>query len=270
MYPLATLDPIPGLDHRLELYTHPLDDDLVSHKLHQQRRWEPFESQLWLASLGEGDVVLDVGANLGYYSVLSACAPVGALRVFAFEPDPDNYQLLCANIEKNRAQASVVAMHVALGDSSGDVPLHLSSSNKGDHQLFSTDQARDSVLVSMLRGEDAISEQVDRIDLVKIDTQGTELAVLEGLWPMLLKSRSRVRLLVELTPFSLRAAGASGAQLIERLSRLDLPFAIVDHVEHQIAPSSADALMEWCRNVDSDPSDEGFMNIFVGAPPKLS
>ncbi|MEO0437488.1 MAG: FkbM family methyltransferase [Pseudomonadota bacterium] len=269
MHPLATLDPIPGLDHTLEFYTHDPEQDLVSRKLHQERCWEPFESQLWLASLGEGDVVIDAGANLGYYSVLSAHSAVPALRVFALEPDPANYQLLCANIERNKAQASVVAMQVALGEFSGEAELHLSSSNKGDHQLFSASEERDSVLVSVLRGEDALSEMADRIDLVKIDTQGTELAVIEGLWPMLLKSRSRVRLLIELTPFSLRAAGASGAQLIERLSTLNLPFAIIDHVEHRIVPTSAEALVEWCQNVDSDPKDEGFMNIFVGEPPRL-
>jgi hypothetical protein len=97
--------------------------------------------------------------------------------------------------------------------------------------------------------------------------QGSELAVLEGLLPLLRRSRSRIGILVELTPFALRAAGDSGAALIDLLDDLGLPLAIVDQQRQRLVPESADALRRWCENVDASPGDRGFMNIFAGTPP---
>ncbi|MEM8942209.1 MAG: FkbM family methyltransferase [Pseudomonadota bacterium] len=262
------MDPIPGLAATVTIKTHDPERDLVSRFIHEQRVWEPFETRLWVACHAPDDVVVDVGANLGYFSILSALA-VGALgRVFAFEPEPLNYSLLEANLADLEANGLVEGFRIALGAHESSGKLWLSDDNLGDHQLFSADSARESVPVAVYPGVDVLSERVDRIDLLKLDTQGTELAVLEGLWPMLLKSRPRLRILIELTPYSLRQAGASGAALIERLATLGLPLAIVDHVQHRLVPSSATALCEWCDNVDRDPQDQGFMNLFVGAAPR--
>ena len=48
------------------------------------------------------------------------------------------------------------------------------------------------------------------------------------------------------------------------LQQLELPFAIIDHVEHRVVPCDALELTRWCENVDACPQDQGFMNIFVG------
>ena len=102
------------------------------------------------------------------------------------------------------------------------------------------------------------------MNLVKIDTQGAEFQVVQGLMPLLLASGSSLRMIVELTPYSLRAAGSSGAALLSLLEQLELPFAIIDHIEHQLVPSTAAELRQWCDNVDACPQDQGFMNIFLG------
>jgi hypothetical protein len=72
-------------------------------------------------------------------------------------------------------------------------------------------------------------------------------------------------MLIELTPFSLRRAGTTGSDFVALLATLGLPFYIVDHIEHQLAPVSVDELQRWCANVDECAEDEGFMNIFLGA-----
>ena len=73
--------------------------------------------------------------------------------------------------------------------------------------------------------------------------------------------------MVELTPFSLRAAGSSGAELVRLLGQLQLPFYIIDHIEHQLVASDQQELELWCNNVDAYPEDQGFMNILVGEAP---
>ncbi len=71
-------------------------------------------------------------------------------------------------------------------------------------------------------------------------------------------------MIVELTPYSLRAAGSSGSELISLLAELQLPLAIIDHIQHQLVPCSVAELLRWCENVDACPEDQGFMNIFLG------
>ena len=74
---------------------------------------------------------------------------------------------------------------------------------------------------------------------------------------------------VEFWPYGLRKAGASAAQLLDLFVDLDLPVAIIDHIEHQLVASSIDELKEWAANVDKNPEDQGFMNIYFGELPNL-
>ena len=105
---------------------------------------------------------------------------------------------------------------------------------------------------------------MDRLDLLKVDTQGSEYGVIQGLMPLLKNLSNPARIIIELTPLSLRQCGSSGRALIELLAQLGQPLWIIDHIEHRTVASSAAELAQWCDNVDAVPGDEGFMNIMVG------
>jgi FkbM family methyltransferase len=261
------LEPVAGLARSPALYTHDPATDLVSARLWQERAWEPFETRLWLRAQRDGDTVIDVGANLGYFSLLSALAQRGAGRIVAFEPAADNFALLTANLQLNACRDRVDAVQAALGACTGPGTLQRSEDNRGDHQTYRGDGERQGEAIRVLSGAEALAERVDHIDLLKIDTQGSEADVVAGLWPLLEASRRALRLLIELTPFSLALAGSSGRTLVERLAGLDLPMAIVDHVGHVLVPSDAESLARWCDNVAATPGDRGFMNVFVGHAP---
>lgn len=256
---------VPGTRARLVIFVHDKNDQHVSRRLREEGNWEPFESALVIDSLGPGDVFLDVGANLGYFSLLAADRVGTAGKVIAVEPDPVNFQLLSRSVERNGFGAIIDAHAVALSDRSGAACLYLSEDNQGDHRVFATDEPRRHVAIALRRGVDLIGSETARIDLVKVDTQGSEYAVVAGLMPLL--SRCKPRLIVELTPLSLRQCGSSGRRLIELLATLDMPFWIVDHIEHRLVPSSAAELAQWCDDVDAVPDDAGFMNILVGPTP---
>jgi hypothetical protein len=100
---------IPGLDLPLRLQVHGSADQVVSASLRDNRIWEPFETRLFVDLLKPGDVVVDVGANLGYFSIIAGALVGAAGRVFAFEPDPDNYALVQANIALNEFSDRVAA-----------------------------------------------------------------------------------------------------------------------------------------------------------------
>ncbi len=63
--------------------------------------YEPETTDLFVSLLHEGDVVVDIGAHIGYYTLLAARTVGKDGKVFAFEPDPDNYALLVKNVEMN-------------------------------------------------------------------------------------------------------------------------------------------------------------------------
>lgn len=251
------------------MWVHEDRDVHISQQIRESGQWEPYESKLVSTLLAPGQTFIDIGANIGYYTLLAA-RRVGSLgSVFAFEPEARNFGLLQRNLELNEIAGWVTASAVALGNRTEEVRLFLHPDNLGDHQLH-PDQAnlqQQSVSVAMRRGDDFFAERCPRADLVKIDTQGAELMVVEGMMQLLKRSGKQLKMIVELTPLSLRTAGGSGAQLVRLLSGLGLPLAIIDHLEHQLVPVELSALVRWCDNVDSYADDRGFMNIFVGEVP---
>ena len=280
---------VPGLDQDVALYVHGAQDRHVSRSIRDNGIWEPYETSLILALLSPGGVFVDVGANIGYFSVVAAVRVGREGRVFAFEPGPDNFRLLQRSAELNGLSDRIHAVEAGLAADAGKARLFLSEDNLGDHQIFSTGEGRASTGIQLLNGADYLGPKLrqigrvtpdrvapdrvapdrvapDRVtpDLLKIDTQGSEYGVVEGLLPLLRSLPSVPTILVELTPLSLRQFGASGRQLIELLAGLDQSMWIVDHVEHRLVAYPAEELARWCDDVDAVPGDAGFMNILVG------
>jgi FkbM family methyltransferase len=257
---------LPAVVPALELYVHTDTDIYISEALRRDGVWEPFETTLVQQFLKPGDCFLDAGANIGYFTVIAAACVGDEGMVYAFEPEPRNHALLLQNIEANGFGGRVVAAELALAASPGVAQLHLHPENLGDHQLYSGDDSRQVIAIEQVAGAAYLQERCQRLDLVKIDTQGSEQQVVEALLPLLQRSGPTLKMIIELTPFALRQAGTNGATLISLLQELELPFAIVDHIEHRLVTVAAAELKLWCENVDSCAEDEGFMNIFVGVP----
>jgi FkbM family methyltransferase len=255
---------IPGLPRPLQLYVHGEQDRFVSHRIREEGIWEPFETSLVLRLLRPGDVFVDVGANVGYFSVLAASVVGAQGAVFAFEPDPDNCRLLRANAELNGLGHCITAVEAALADVEGEGRLFLSADNLGDHQVYVGDERRSSVPITLVHGSQYLMARLQRMDLLKVDTQGAEFQVMAGLLPLLQGLAQPPRIMIELTPHSLRQAGASGRALIELLATLGQPMWIIDHVEGCLGASSAEDLALWCDNWDRVAEARGFMNILVG------
>jgi len=258
---------IPNLSVPLQMHIHGEQDQFVSRRIREDGIWEPYETSLLLSMLRPGDVFVDVGANIGYFSILAASVIGEGGAVFAFEPDPDNFSLLRRNIDLNGQQASIVAVQAALAADAGTGELFLSEDNLGDHQIYATGDDRRSLPITLVNGSDYLGHRLSRMDLLKIDTQGSEYQVIAGLLPLLVALPTPPRILIELTPLSLRQARASGRALVELLGELQLPLWIVDHVEHRLVESDVGELAQWCDDVDAVPGDMGFMNILVGCAP---
>lgn len=255
---------VPGQATDVSLFVHGEEDQFVSRRIAAEGIWEPYETSLVQRYLHPGAVFVDVGANIGYFTILAASIVGESGVVFAFEPDPANMGLLRASANYNGLAERVFFVEAGLSDAGGDGRLYLSEDNFGDHQIYPDSPDRDALPITLHHGSEFLEQHLSRMDLLKVDTQGSEYRVMAGLLPLLQQFATCPRILIELTPYSLASAGASGRALIELLARLEQPFWIVDHIEHCLVASSAVELAGWCDDVDAVPGDMGFMNILLG------
>ena len=172
------------------MHVHGEHDRHISRRIREQGIWEPYETSLLLSLLRPDDVFVDVGANIGYFSLIAATLVGAAGAVFAFEPDPANYSLLRDNARLNGCDELLSAVQAGLAAEAGEGRLYLSEDNLGDHQIFAADGARSSLAVNLLNGSQYLQQRLPggrtpRVDVLKVDVQGAEYAVMQGLMPLL-------------------------------------------------------------------------------------
>jgi FkbM family methyltransferase len=129
-------------------------------------------------SLRAGDVIWDVGANVGAYSLIAASLGREAARIVAVEPAYANYAALCDNVQMNRVEDVIVPLPILLGDRTGLTSLGYRDTGAGaaEHWIGGT-----GLPAISYRFDDLISELgVPPPTLLKIDVDGAEQAVLAG------------------------------------------------------------------------------------------
>lgn len=179
-----------------------------------ENSYERFSLRLLRNLLNENDTLLDIGAHYGAYSLFAAkhCKS----KVIALEPVSENYQLLIENINENQLQPHVTAYNVAASDKDGEaefnIPWASDSAGFYEHPLAETIKKQKVIVKNV---DHLVKNQ--RIDLIKIDTEGHELHVLDGL-QQTLKRNPDTKLLVEANPDCLNNAGASVVELLAKLS----------------------------------------------------
>ncbi|RNL66730.1 FkbM family methyltransferase [Zhongshania marina] len=253
---------IAGLPQRLKMRVHGSSDTIISEKLRAEQCWEPYETQLLIKYLKSGGVFVDVGANIGYYTLLASDIAGSSGRVLAYEPDVNNFELLQENVRLN--ELNNVTLHpLAISDRNEVGNLFLSSDNFGDHRIYADSGERASYPIQLVHGDQHLEAQTQRIDFLKIDTQGAEFYVVNGLRKLIAANSAHLCIILEFCPYGIRHSGADAHQLIELLESFDMQYHIIDHIEHQLISAQAHHLSDWVAELDNEPENEGFINLLV-------
>ncbi|MDD5146008.1 MAG: FkbM family methyltransferase [Candidatus Pacebacteria bacterium] len=181
----------------------------------------------------KGDIVVDLGANIGFYTLFLAdlVGPNG--KVFAFEASPETFSILKKNIEANNCE-NVVLEKKCIADKGGfekffiynDLGSHFSSLS-GD--LYKAEKKIVSVEVTTISLDEYFKNNPSRIDLIKMDIEGAENLALEGMKNIILKNKN-VKIITEYAPIALKkVSGVRPEQYLINLKELGFNLSEIDN-----------------------------------------
>ncbi len=201
------------------------DDPGISKELAIYGSHEPQATKMAMELLSEGMVVIDIGANLGYYALQEARAVGASGKVLAIEPAPENFQLLEANVRSN-GYTHVTLIQAAIGDRRGTAYLRLATKSNWHSLANAPGYSGRDVEVPLYSLDDLADEHgLDTIDLVRMDIEGYETVAFNGMTRVL--ARDRPYLLMELHPH-LAGPEAIG-RLLDRFHELGYrPRCVID------------------------------------------
>ncbi len=196
------IDPAPGRWLRIAVHEQ---SESISNVLRHHFTWQRQLTQFIAQVLRPGDVFVDIGANLGYFTLVAANAVGRSGCVHAFEPEPRNFALLQRNVVLN--SFSHVACHqMAIGARSSAATLHLSGANLGAHSLMDKQDLGDGITVPLKTLVDALANESRPLRMIKIDIQGLEMDVLKGMEGRLAPQQPRPEIVMEFSPKDIQSS----------------------------------------------------------------
>ena len=202
------------------------EDHAIGRVILETGNYEPHVSRVFTDTLRPGMKVLDLGANIGFFSLLAASLVGPSGRVYSFEPSPKNVRVLCASQAANGFN-HIQVIQAAASDKQELLRYFASSSNGNVGAVGGVrpEEILNAETVLALRVDDVIPRD-ERIDFVKIDVEGYELNALKGGLEML--KRCRPVMVSEFSPESLVAkSGVSGRGYLEFFERLGYELFVI-------------------------------------------
>jgi FkbM family methyltransferase len=201
-------------------------DRTVTRALYLFREYEPSETKMLVGLLRLGMTFIDIGANTGYFTLLAAKNVGLGGRVIAFEPCPENVEILRRNVSINKLR-NVMVVKAAITNAHQPVTLHLCEINDGDHRIYdgkddefyNAGLPRRTITVQGFTLDEYLRLHGLTADVIKMDIQGAEYIALQGMKNALCQNRD-VALMVEYWPHGLKRCGTQPKQFIKEMRRL--------------------------------------------------
>ncbi len=218
-----------GTRFRIDTYS------LVQRYIYYFGIWEPHLTRWIQSRLRPGDVFVDVGANVGYFTLLASRLVGPGGGVVAIEASPEIFDELRDNVARNDA-SNVRAVNVAVADRPGALTLY-----PGD-ALTTTSRAWADLMhlaagptVPALPLSDILEDsEVGRVRFIKIDVEGGEWPVVQGMLGLLDRVSPEVEVMVEVTPVAIQAHGKTCEDVLDALRQRGFhPYRIPNDYTHR-------------------------------------
>lgn len=192
--------------------------DMIQSLIYYFGVWEPYVTAFIRARLRPGDVFVDVGANIGYYALCASLAVGAAGNVVAFEASPETHRQLLANLSANRAD-NVRVVHCAVGSEKGKLALYRGPIGNSGMATTVPSGEVESILECEVEADTLHAllqeDEIRRARIIKIDVEGGEWAVAQGMRSLLSMLRPDVEILMEVAPERIASLGHSAEDLLD-------------------------------------------------------
>jgi FkbM family methyltransferase len=200
--------------------------------------YETFARRIFVDELDKADVIVDVGAHVGFYTLLAALRRPGG-RVVAIEADPYNAGALRANVRRARV-ANVEIVAKAASERSGVAAYQQNLGTVGSSLIIRPGTGPTRTIEVPTTTIDEVLGDVDgHAILVKIDVEGAERTVLRGATTSFRRALG-LTAFVEVNPRALSEAGSTPSDLLDDLAGLGLTAAYIDEEQQKIVPAGSD------------------------------
>jgi FkbM family methyltransferase len=204
-----------------KMYIDVRDKDPIMRKTFQayalNRIHEEATTNLFKKIVKEGDVVIDLGANIGYFTLLAAKLVGSNGKVFAFEPEPKNFSYLKKNVELNN-YTNVIIEQKAVSNYNGRTKLFICPYDSGHHTINRPNGIEayrlgrpgeiTSIDIEVVTLDNYLRNKTYRVDVIKIDVEGAEALVFEGMKEILSKNQN-IKIFLEFFPLLIEKMGSS-------------------------------------------------------------
>jgi FkbM family methyltransferase len=208
-------------------------------KLFEDPFWNLVRRQPELFKKGD---ILDIGANIGYTASVFAGARRPDSKVYAFEPDRQTYKMLEEVIRRKKLSGAIEAINMAVGSSDGQIRFWHNEKHSADHRVvmdnFSsacTDETKISTVPSTTVDSFVKTRHLQNISFIKIDVQGYELAVCEGMKETLDRFPETC-VCLEHSPDALKELGFEPGRIIDFFRSREYQLYILTRAAPQLAP----------------------------------
>ncbi len=209
----------------------PAHDRFILPVLEATGQWEPEECDLVRDVLAncEGDLLIDIGAHVGYLTHVMAEA--SSLPILAVEAEPLNAALLGFNLIRN-GHGNVLPIHAAAGSTTVLTDISVDPTNTGGHKAFFR-PGLESSSIGRIALDDLLPPEV-RVDFVKIDVEGMEQDVIRGMERIITDHRPTI--LAEFYPAAIEEASEEPAAVLNLFRAMGYRTLLPQHDDHSDAP----------------------------------
>ena len=242
-----------------KIYVNPQEEGMAKFLL-TSGVFEQHETAFFRSLLRPGMVVTDIGANIGYYTLIASQHVQEAGRVFAFEPDPRNFELLAKSVQVN-GYTNVTPINKALSDSVGTIRLFIDRRNFANNSLAVgnvPDSAGTVEVECTTLDEFFAATPHQRPDIIKMDAQGAEGLILAGADRVL--SGGPMKVLLEFWPFGLNNVGSDPVEFLRRFVGYGFGLSVIDHAGQRQEGGEPSELVENCLG---RAQGTGFLNLLL-------
>ncbi len=220
------------------------------------RIFEEFDTDLVKKVIKKGDIVLDLGANIGYYTLIFAKLVGESGKVYAFEPDPDNFRLLKKNIRIN-GYKNVILVNKAVSNKAVKTKLYISEIYTASHAIFDTGERRKSIEVDTVRLDDYFNDFHGKIDFIKMDVEGAEGGVIQGFSNFLNNATNIIKILTEFSPFLLKSSDVEAKEFLNLLLKFKFKIFTLNKNKKEIKVANVENLLKKYK-----PENRDYVNLY--------